>query len=195
MMKPAAFGFNLALALGSFAAVPAFAEEHEGGASLPQLDASTYSGQLFWLAVSFVALYAVMSRLALPGVGETLERRKTQKDGDLNQAAAWNDEAADIRTAYEKSLSDAQKKAAMTAAAAERDMSAKISAEQAKFAESARRRLAEAELRISQAKAGAMKSLSGVAAEIAAEMAEKIANVDVTEADAAKAVGSVMKEG
>ncbi|MCK5167961.1 MAG: hypothetical protein KAQ66_11580, partial [Rhodospirillaceae bacterium] len=40
------------------------------GGGLPQLDLSTYSSQVVWLVISFAALYALMSTVALPRIGE-----------------------------------------------------------------------------------------------------------------------------
>lgn len=168
---------------------PALASE--GG--LPQMDVSTYPSQLFWLFVCFVVLYVVMSKVSLPRVGQTLDNRKSQREGNLKQAEQWNDEAEKVKAEYEKSLAKAQRAAATAASTAERAVSTKISEEQAKFAENSRKRLAAAEQSISKAKSDALASLSDIAAEIAADMAQKVANVQVDKAEAKKAVTNVMK--
>ncbi|MFN4098278.1 MAG: hypothetical protein ACK4GT_00740, partial [Pararhodobacter sp.] len=36
---------------------------------MPQLDLSTFPNQIFWLAVTLVALYLILSRVALPRIG------------------------------------------------------------------------------------------------------------------------------
>lgn len=164
----------------------------EGG--FPQLDASTYPSQVFWLTVSFALLYALMSRLALPRVGKALDLRRSLNEGNLAKAEEWNEEAEKIKSDFEKSLAKAQRAAAATLAAAERDLSAKIAAEQAAFAENARKRLATAEQNIVKAKADALHSLADIAAEIAGDMAEKIGGVPVNKADAKKAVTAAMQE-
>ena len=176
---------------GILLASPALADE--GG--LPQMDASTFPSQLFWLFVCFTILYVVMSKVSLPRVGGTIDARKNLKDGDLKLASDWNEEAEKVRSAYEKSLAKAQRTAAQTAAAAERAMSNKISEEQAKFADDARKRLAAAEKNITQAKADALVSLADIAADIASDMVQKIADVQVNKADAKKAVTAAMQEG
>ena len=55
---------------------------------LPQLDATMYPEQLFWLAVSFVTLYILMTFIALPGVRNTQEKRHAMLAADLAAAAA-----------------------------------------------------------------------------------------------------------
>jgi F-type H+-transporting ATPase subunit b len=162
---------------------------------LPQMDTSTFASQLFWLFVCFVFLYVVMVKVSLPRVGGTIDARRNMREGSLEQAEAWNTEAEKVKAEYEASLSKAQKTAAANTAVAERALSAKISDEQSKFAENTRKRLADAEKNIAKAKADALGSLSAIAAEIAAEMAEKVAGVSVSKADAQKAVAAAMKEG
>src|SRR5260370_39056584 len=49
------------------------ASEHGGG--VPPFNAHTFAFQLLWLALIFLALYLLMSRVALPRVGSILEAR------------------------------------------------------------------------------------------------------------------------
>jgi F-type H+-transporting ATPase subunit b len=183
--------FRYLILAGILSASPALAAD-EGG--LPQMDVHTYPSQLFWLFVCFVTLYAVFSRISLPRVGETLERRAAQKDGDLKQAAEWNDDADRVKAEYERSLARARDTATVNVAAAERDISASIADEQAKFADTARKRLTTAEQGIAKAKAEALASLADISADLTAEMVQKIAGIQVNKADAKKAVTTAMQE-
>lgn len=158
------------------------------GVGFPQLNAATYPSQVFWLAVAFVLLYALMSKIALPAVGRVIDARRAHKDGDLSQAAAMNSEAEDIRTAYERALAKAQRDAHDAFSAAEKAVADKVTAAQAHFGENARNRLAVAEKRIAAAKAEALRSLTDISADVAAGMVQKIAGVTVDKAAAKAAV-------
>jgi len=182
--------FRAFILAGILSASPALAAE--GG--LPQMDVSTYPSQLFWLAVCFVVLYVLFARVSLPQVGETLERRAAQKDGDLKQAAEWNHDAEHVKAEYERSLARARETATANVAAVERDISSKIADEQAKFADNARKRLTTAEQGIAKAKAEALASLSDISADLTAEMVQKIAGIKVEKTDAKKAVNTAMQE-
>jgi F-type H+-transporting ATPase subunit b len=173
------------------AAVPAFAEEDVGFPQLKQAD--TYPSQVFWLAVSFVVLYVLMSTLALPRVASVIETRRKNREDNLKEAESLNAEAEKIRKAFESSLAKAQGAAQDVMRSTEQGIADRIAEENARFAEAARKRLVSAEQNIAQAKQDAMTSLADISAEIAAEMSGKIAGVQVSKADAKIAVAGLMK--
>lgn len=106
------------------AAVEADAPAHgeEGGGSMPQLDPTYYASQLFWLAVTGVALYLVLAKFALPIVGGMVERRDAQVRGDLEQAYKLKQQAEDLKIAYSKALRDSDEKAKTLLEKTTRDM-------------------------------------------------------------------------
>jgi F-type H+-transporting ATPase subunit b len=173
------------------AAAPAEEEENIG---FPQLNAKTYPSQVFWLFCAFVTLYVLMSKIALPRVGEVLDARRTHKESDLKRAQQMQEEATKVKTAYEAAIAKAQAEAAEAQAAAEQEVSEKIAAEVAKFAEAARKRVATAEQAIARAKDEAVSSLADISADVAMDMANKVAGVQVGKAEARSAVAKVMKE-
>src|SRR3979409_2815297 len=71
-------------------AQPAGTVEHipasEHGRGFPPFDAQTFASQLFWFALAFIALYLLMSRIALPRVGSILEARRQRVESDLAEA-------------------------------------------------------------------------------------------------------------
>src|SRR6516225_4778059 len=78
---------------------------------MPQLDVTTFVPQLFWLAVTFVALWLLMSRVALPRVGRALDTRRQRLDQDLARAAELKAEAEVVAAAYQKTLAAARAEA------------------------------------------------------------------------------------
>lgn len=169
-------------------------KEAEENVGFPQLNAKTYPSQLFWLFVSFAVLYVLMSKLALPKVGAVLDARQSHKEGDLKRAAQLQEEATKVKAAYEAAIAKAQAEAQEAQAAAEQEVSEKIAAENAKFTEAARKRVATAEQNIAHAKDDAVASLADISADVAAEMVNKIAGVQINKAEAKKAVTAVMQK-
>ena len=60
----------------------------DGGqkAPFPPFQKDTFASQLVSLLVAFVALYLIVSRIALPRVGKTIDDRQAAIEGDLAAA-------------------------------------------------------------------------------------------------------------
>ena len=168
--------------------------EAEENVGFPQLNAKTYPSQVFWLFISFALLYTLMSKIALPRVGEVLDARRAHKENDLKRAEQLQEEATKVKAAYEAAIAKAQSEAQDAQHAAEQEISEKIAAENAKFGEAARKRVATAEQNIARAKEDALASLADISADVAAEMVNKVAGVQVGKAEAKKAVTTVMNK-
>ena len=78
---------------------------------MPQLDVHDFAPQLVWLAIAFVILYFVMSRLAVPAIADTLAKRQAKIQGDLDAAEKANEDTRALVAAYEKRLADAREEA------------------------------------------------------------------------------------
>src|ERR1700732_1514598 len=83
--------------------------EHDGG--FPPFQAQTFASQLIWLAIAFVLLYALMSKLALPRVAAIIEGRQKHTDGDTAEAGRLKTQSDEAVAAYEKALADARARA------------------------------------------------------------------------------------
>jgi F-type H+-transporting ATPase subunit b len=59
---------------------------------MPQFDFTTYSSQIFWLALCFSILYFFVSNVILPRIREIQKERKSTIDGDLSATHATEKE-------------------------------------------------------------------------------------------------------
>jgi F-type H+-transporting ATPase subunit b len=123
--------------------------EAHGGAheevGFPPFASETFGGQLLWLAITFVVLYTLLSRLVLPRLSGIIENRRTMIAGDLDEAAAMKSRAEEAGSAYEKAL--------------EADLN---------------QRLADAEATIASKKAEAMGHVHGIAHDTATAIIERL---------------------
>lgn len=144
---------------------------------MPQLDPTWFASQLFWLAVSVVFLYLMLSRAILPPLMRALELRQSTRENDLSRAQAFKTEAEKAREEYELALADARLRAQSIFADAER--SGRVAAESA-LADATRAlnaKTAEAEKRIAGSKESLMKSLEPALADLTAMTVEKVLGV------------------
>jgi F-type H+-transporting ATPase subunit b len=145
---------------------------HEGGGheAFPPFDATHFPSQIFWFVIAFAILYALMSRIALPRVGEIKQMRRDKIAGELDEAKGLQAQADAAGAAYEKTLADAKARAQMLA----QEMHAKLAAETAskrhELEADLNTRLAAAEAQIGETKAKAMSSVGAIAREAAAEI-------------------------
>ena len=51
--------------------------------AFPPFQRETFASQAIWLAVSFVILYALVARLALPRIGAIIENRRSRIAADI----------------------------------------------------------------------------------------------------------------
>ncbi len=72
---------------------------------------STFASQLVSLAIAFVALYLIVSRIALPRVESVIDARQNAIEGDLAAAQKLKDESDAALKAYETELAAARSRA------------------------------------------------------------------------------------
>src|SRR6187455_3781442 len=82
---------------------------HKG--AFPPFAKETFASQLVWLAITFVALYLLISRIAVPRIGGIIDERAKRIEGDFAAAQQMKDESEAALAAYEKSLADARNRA------------------------------------------------------------------------------------
>ncbi|MBL8697019.1 MAG: F0F1 ATP synthase subunit B' [Alphaproteobacteria bacterium] len=161
-------------------------------AGMPQFDLARFPGQIFWLALTFFVLYWIMSKVALPRIGEVLETRARRIGDDLDRAASLKGEADKVRTAYEKTLAEARAKAQDVGRATEAALTKEATDRQAVLGNELTQRIREAEARIAAAKSTAMGNLAGVAAEAARQAVDRVAGLSVSADEAQAAARSAL---
>ena len=177
-----------ALALGPL--VPLAAHAAEGG-GMPQLDSSTYVSQIVWLAITFVALYFLIARTALPRIAEVLEARQDRISADLDRAAKLRQEAEEATRRYEQVVLQAESRAQAQIKEVRERVAADAARRQAELDTKLAAQIAEAEARIKAARDSALAGIDEVAAELAQAATRRLIGVEVLAADARAAVQRV----
>ncbi|MFO1242546.1 MAG: hypothetical protein U1E36_05015 [Rickettsiales bacterium] len=153
----------------------ALAEGHATG--MPQLDPSSFASQLFWLTVTFITLYLIISRSALPRIHDVLEKRRQRIQFDLSQAEEMTEQAEAARIAFEKQQTESRARSAEMIAAAQKDAEKQLAEEQAKLDAELNKKLGEAAKTLSAKRAELRSAMLPVAEELTQAIVEKIAGV------------------
>lgn len=141
---------------------------------MPQLDVSTFLPQIVWLAISFVLLYVLMAKVALPRVAEVMDERKRRLDHDLEEAARLKRETESAIAEYEAALSAARAKAQAIGGEVRARLAADAAAERARVEADIADRTKAAEASITAKKDAALASISTVAGEAARDIVAKL---------------------
>ena len=165
---------------------------HDAGHAkvFPPLDPSTFAPQLIWLAIAFTALYLLLSKFALPRVGEVLEERADRIKRDLDTAERLKDDTQKALKAYEKSLADARANASGIAKETRERLGGESDKEKVAIDKQIAAKLADAEKRITATKIKALASVSEVAADTAGAVVKQLIGADVTADEVKRALAA-----
>lgn len=172
------------------AATPSTAHNASESAGLPQMDASTFPSQLFWLAITFGLLYWIISSFVLPRIGGAIEERRDRIADDLDQAAEFRQHAEEAETAYNEALTDATTKARAIAADTRETLKGEIAEMSTEADRESADALAKAEERIAAMKADASEKVR----EAAVELSRAIVAALIDETPTAEAAEAAMPE-
>jgi F-type H+-transporting ATPase subunit b len=169
--------------------------EAEGGhaRTFPPFEKSTFASQLVSLLIAFVALYLIMSRLALPKVGGTIDARQNAIDTDLADAQKLKDDSDAALKAYEAELANSRAKAQAISTEARDKFNAQAEAERKVLEERLAAKLADAEKTIAATRKSAMSNVNTIAADAAATIVQQLTGVTPDAKAVASAVDASLK--
>ena len=145
-------------------------DSHGAAIGMPQLCGEWMPNQIFWLVITLIVIYLILTRVALPRIAGILADRAGTITNDLAAAEDLKAKAAEAEKAYDKALADAraeaQRIAAETRAEIQADLDEAIAKADAEISEKA----AESEKALAEIRAGAMDSVREVAKDTAASI-------------------------
>ncbi|MET4807093.1 F0F1 ATP synthase subunit B' [Limibacillus sp. MBR-115] len=158
---------------------------------MPQFNPEWFASQIFWLTIVFVGLYLLLSKLAIPRIGEVLEERQAKVEDDLRKAEELKRSAEAVLEEYEAAVAKARGEAQAELKKAADKVQADSAKRHADFGAKLNAQTKEAEDRIARAKAEALSELQTVAVEASMAATERLLGKSVTAKDAEKAVAAV----
>ncbi len=161
---------------------------------MPQLNPLDWGPQLLWLLITFGILYLLMVYVALPRIGSVIEARAARIANDLATADKLRRQTEEAIAAYEQALAEARQKAHALIEEGRAKLKEETAGERARLEDELAKKSAEAEARIDTAKRAAMKDVSTVAADVAAEIVRRLIGIAPAKAEIEKAVVTARKE-
>ena len=192
----AVFYFCIALGGGQVASA-----SNASGPKLPQLDIETYASQIFWLIVTFLVLYFLVAKIAMPRIAEVLEGRQERIEDDLDKAETLKKEAYLVRVEYEKALSSAREEAHEATRRAQEEIAKHGAEVEALANQKVVNMLKDAEDRIEAARTEASSDKEtmadtleqNVARDIIGDTVKKMVGIDVSTNDVNEAISLTLK--
>lgn len=161
---------------------------------MPQFDPSTFASQIFWLAITFVALYIIVSRFAIPRLGEVLEQRQKMVDDDLDRAQQFKAETDEAIRTYEKALAEARAQAHAVLREAQEEISKLSEARNREVGAQLAEQIKAGETRIAKARDEALASVRDIASGVAAATAERLVGLSADQGALDAAIDGALKE-
>jgi F-type H+-transporting ATPase subunit b len=166
-----------------------------GGARppFPPFNSETFASQLVWLAIFFIALYVIISRLAIPRIGGIVAARQDRIAGDLAAADNLKQQSDAALAGYEKSLADARGRAQELANATRDRLNAEAGKTRHALEAELNAKLAKAEESIAATKTAAMANVQAIAVDTAGAIVERLIGSRPNAAAVQNAVAGALK--
>lgn len=159
----------------------------------PPFNSQTFASQLFWLVITFVFLYVMMAKVALPRIGAIIDTRQKRIDDDLAHAQKLKAESDAALASYEKALADARNRGQAIASEMRDKQAAASEATRKTLETQLNAKLADAEKTIAATKTAAMSNVSAIAQDAAATIVERLTGTKPQEQAIAAAVAGALK--
>lgn len=145
-----------------------------GAIGMPQLCFDWYSNQIFWLVITLIVIFLVMSKIALPRIAAVLAERHGAIQGDLDKAEEMKTKAVEAEAAYNKALVDARAQAASIVAEARAEIQQDLDAAMGKADAEIAAKAAESAVAIKEIRDNAVAAVKDVANDTASEIVKAV---------------------
>ena len=160
---------------------------------MPQLDVHDFAPQLIWLAITFIALYFLMARTALPKIANVIEERRDRISRDLDEAARLKSDTDKAIASYEQALAEARQKAHAIAQETRDKLNAEIERERQDVDKKIAKKVGAAEARIADATAAALEHVNAIAHETIEAIVDTLIGARPSQDEISAALSSAQK--
>jgi F-type H+-transporting ATPase subunit b len=159
----------------------------------PQLEVGNFTTQLVWLAISFILLYFLMARLALPRIERVLHERKSRIGGDLERAREAQHLSEKTMERYEAGIASAKAKGQGTVRAAREKLEAELNGKRGALDHQLAAKAAETEKKVQSFLDRAAGEMEAMTAGVVSDIVKEFAGVEASEDEVRTALRQTSK--
>ena len=175
----------------NFAYFPYVQSSESGG--MPQLNPEFWVSQIFWLILTFGILFIVLSKLILPKISESLEKRKSQILENISLAEKQREESENMIKEYEKIILEAKNEAKNYFNSARQKVLQEINEKKEILENEINEEIKIAENEIKNLKKTSISSINKIAVETSRELIKQIVGTEVNMSNVSAIVEDVTK--
>jgi F-type H+-transporting ATPase subunit b len=146
-----------------------------GKPGFPPFQKEYFASQIVSFAIAFILLYVIVSKFALPRVGDVIANRLGKIDGDLAEAERLKGESDAALKAYEAELATARANAQAIGSDIRDKLNKQADEERKHLEGQLAAKLADAEKSIAATRATAMGNVRSIATDAAAAIVQRLA--------------------
>lgn len=141
---------------------------------MPQLDSSSFVSQIFWLTITFLTLWFVMSFFIVPRIGEIIDERRNKIDTDIQKAEKVNQKALHILNRYETMLEKANEEINKEVSEKKAQIEASAELKKAEISQYLSQKISDNETLIKKEREQTLKAVNDISAQTAELILQKL---------------------
>tara|TARA_B100000029_G_scaffold511773_1_gene606691 strand:- start:764 stop:1354 length:591 start_codon:yes stop_codon:yes gene_type:complete len=169
------------------------AQSAESG-GMPQLNTEFWISQIFWLIITFGALFIVLSKIILPKISNNLESRKSQILENIEKAEKQREESENKIKEFDKIILDTKIKAKNYLSEARQKILQDINKKKETLESEINKEIDLAEKEINELKKNAPDKINKIAIETSSDLLKQIIGVEVNKSSLTAIVEDLSKK-
>ncbi len=169
------------------------AQSAESG-GMPQLNTEFWISQIFWLIITFGALFIVLSKIILPKISNNLESRKSQILENIEKAEKQREESENKIKEFDKIILDTKIKAKNYLSEARQKILQDINKKKETLENEINKEIDLAEKEINELKKNAPDKINKIAIETSSDLLKQIIGIEVNKSSLTAIVEDLSKK-
>ena len=143
---------------------------------MPQLEITTYPSQIFWLVVSLLTLYLIMSRIIIPRISSVIKNRESQIKNNIHISEQMYKDTEIINNEYEETKKNIENEARGIINYLKETTNKKITNSTELLKKRLEQKLEKNEQEIINKKKKALKEINKISLNLSEEILKKLSN-------------------